>query len=311
MALAALLVAGLAVASVRAAFTSSKTSPQTLASVADFLPPTISAAQVAGPDGTAGVVQAGKTYRVCAQVADQGNPPSGVASVRADVGSIAGVATTVTLTAQACTIGSVSYNYGSGTLTAGSGLVAGASVPYSVTAADALGQSATQSYSVSVAAAPSSCRGTSITATNGGAAVQQIDSGDVILYGFSTAIDQKSIIASWTGNGSPGPVRIHVANNGSNDTITVTYNGSLLSLGSIATHANFVNNGTAVFGGTLTMAGNNVRLAVDYLTSEGSGAPVRGSASAMTWTPGAGLRDTHGNACSTAPVTQPSATANF
>ncbi len=294
-----------------AAFTSSKTTQQTLASAPDFLSPTISAAQVAGPDGAAGVVQAGASYRVCAQVADRGNPPSGIASVRADVGSIAGVATTATLTAQACMIGSGSYNYGSGTLTAGSGLAAGTSVPYSVTAADALGQSATQSSSVNVAAPPSSCRGTSITATNGGAAVQQVDSGDVILFGFSTAIDQKSIIPDWTGNGSPGPVRIKVADSGSADTMTVEYNGSQIPLGSIAAKTNFVNGGTAVFGGTLTMAGNNVRLAVDYLTSEGPGTPVKGAASAMTWTPGAGLKDTSGHPCSTASVTQPSTTANF
>jgi hypothetical protein len=309
--LVTLLAACLVVPSVRAAFTSSKTTQQTLASVADFLPPTISVAQVSGPGGEAGVVQAGASYRVCAQVGDQGNPPSGIATVRSDVGSIAGVATTATLTAQACTIGSGSYNYGSGTLTAGSRLAAGASVPYSVTAADALGQSATQSYSVNVATPPSSCHGTAITATNGGAAVQQVDSGDAILFGFSAAIDQTSIISDWTGNGSPGPVRIKVADNGSADSITVEYNGSLLPLGTIATKTNFVNSGTAVFGGTLIMSGNNVRLTVDYLTSEGPGIPVKGSASAMTWTPGAGLRDTSGGPCSTAPVTQPSSTANF
>src|SRR5262249_47002363 len=100
--LAALLAACVVAASVQAAFTANKTTPQTIVAVTDFLPPTVAASQVSGPGG-AGTVQPGKSYTVCAQVSDQGNPPSGVATVRADVGQIAGVASTVTLAQRTCT----------------------------------------------------------------------------------------------------------------------------------------------------------------------------------------------------------------
>lgn len=311
MAFAVLAVAAAAAATIRAAFTTSQTSPQTLQSVADFLPPAVSALQILGPNGAAGIVQTGATYRVCAQVADQGSPPSGVKSVTADVSQIAGSQSTATLSASTCTIGSATFNYASTAQTPSTQLVNGTTVMYAVTATDQLGQSAARNASALVQAPqPQGCHATAITATNGGAAVQQIDSGDVILFSFSAEIDQQSIVPGWTGEGSPGPVAITVKDVGSADTITVVNQGTTTPLGTIATKTNFVSGGDVTFSGTLTSPGSDIRLTVDY-QSGGPGHTVQGAATAMTWTPGAGIKDKSGKPCSTTAVTQPSATANF
>jgi len=300
-----LAAAGVVVLSVEAAFTATRSTPQTLQSVADFLPPTLTA-QVLGPNAAAGVVQPGAGYKVCAQVTDQGNPPSGVKSVTADLSSIAGTSSIVTLTSGLCTIGGTTYNYVADNRVAAATLQPGASVPYTVIAADNLSQSASQAFNVTVQAAPASCRAVGLTATNGGAYAQQIDGGDKMRFSFSTAVDQASIVPGWVGGGSPGPLVVKVTNAASNDVITPTYNGATTGLGTIATHTNFVNADTN-YGGTLTMSGNDVVLAIDYLQF---GSPVTGTASAMTWSPGA-VRDTAGAACSTAPFTQPAPVANF
>jgi hypothetical protein len=307
---AALLVAGFAAAGLRAAFTATKTTPQTLQAVADFLPPVVSAAQVAGPGGAAGVVQPGAEYRVCAQVADQGNPPSGVKSVTADVSALAGRTASAPLSAGSCTIGSAAFNYGSTSLTAGASLAPG-TASYTVAATDNLAQSASQSFTVTVQAPPSSgCHGTAITATNGGAAKKQIDSGDVVLFSFTAPIDKQSIIPGWTGNGAAPPVTMRIADDGDSDLITVEYHGTVTPLGTIDTDSDFVNGGTVTFSGTLTTTGDDVRMSVDYQTG-GPGHTVMGSPSHMTWTPGSGLRDTSGGPCATTPVTQPKNTQNF
>jgi hypothetical protein len=311
VALAALVIAAVAAVTIRAAFTASTTSPQALQSAADFLPPVVSTLQILGPTGAADIVQPGAAYRVCAQVADQGNPPSGVKSVTADVSQIAGSQSTAILSAGTCTIGSASFNYASSTQTASTQLVNGATVTYTATATDQLGQSAARNANALVQAQqPQGCHATAITATNGGAAVQQIDSGDVILFSFSTEVDQQSIVPGWNGDGSPGPVAITVKDAGSADTITVVNQGTTTPLGTIATKTNFVDGGDATFSGTLSSPGNDIRLTVDY-QSGGPGHAVKGASTAMTWTPGAGIKDKSGKPCSTTAVTQPSATANF
>ena len=279
--------------------------------MADFLPPVASGANVLGPNSTAGIVEPGAAFEICAQVSDQGNPPAGLKTVTADATAISGNAA-VPLSLASCHIGSGTYNYSSATQTAKAGLTVGATLSYTLHMTDALSQAAAQSYTVLVQAAapPAGCRASSITATNGGAAVQQMDSGDVILFGFTEPIDKQSIIPGWTGNGAAPPVTIKVADHSSADLITVVYNGTATPLGTIATNANFVTGGEVDFGGTLTTTGNDVRLSVDY-KSGGSGSTVKAPASAMTWTPGSGLRDTSGNPCSSVPATQPAAVANF
>lgn len=154
----ALVVAGvsagllLVAAAAHAAFTASSRVPQTLQSVADFLPPTASRADIADLAGNLDKVTAGAQYYVYAQVADQGNPPSGVQIVTADLSAISGSgATAVSLVVGSWTVGGQTYNYRSAVQTASTGI--SGSKAFSLAMTDALNQSATQTgFSVTVSA---------------------------------------------------------------------------------------------------------------------------------------------------------------
>lgn len=63
---AVLIAACAATASLHAAFTSSKSTQQTIKAVPDFLPPAVSSAQIDGPGDLVGAVRPGLSYRVCA-----------------------------------------------------------------------------------------------------------------------------------------------------------------------------------------------------------------------------------------------------
>jgi hypothetical protein len=296
------LAAGI-VAVAHAYFTTSRTSPQTIQAVPDFLPPTIGSAAVYA-NGAPGVI-ASTGYQVYAQVSDQGNPPSGLKRVTADVSSLGG-STALTLTAGSYPPGQTLYNFGSATQTASGSLVPGSSKAYSVTATDNLDQAATQSFSVTVGGG-SACKATGISAPNGGARVGAPDAGDRITYSFSTKVDQESIVPGWTGNGSPGPMTVKLSDGGSSDTITVWNGSTQTPLGTIQTGGNYTT-GTVTFSGTLIASGNDIVLSID--TSPSGVATVSGP-TAMTWSPGSGITYDNGRPCSTAAVTQSSPVVNF
>ena len=178
----------LAAAAAHGAFTSTRTNPQTLTSVPDFLPPVAARAQAVGD--VPGIVNPGRQYRVYAQVADQGNPPAGVQTVKADVTSLGGPAA-LSLAAGSFTAGGISYNYGSSAQTAPAGVTTGPTRPYSLTMTDALAQSSTQSFTVSV---QPGCVPVAIDAVNGsGGRVRAVDRRDVIRYTYSAALKSTSL----------------------------------------------------------------------------------------------------------------------
>ena len=63
---------------------------------------------------------------------------------------------------------------------------------------DALGQSATQSFTGKIGTV---CAASSFTTTNGRNESKKVDRDDVIAYGFTTPIDTRSIIPYWTSGG--------------------------------------------------------------------------------------------------------------
>src|SRR5437764_4406315 len=142
-----------------AAFVASKSNPlNTISSAADWTAPTIGSSTVAttssaAPIGGGGAVKQGGTYRVYANVADSGNPASGVSTVTANASSISGAgAASVSLTActSNCTVGGVTYGYASAEKSVTNPLTAG-SYNYTVAATDVAGNSSgTSSFSVSV-----------------------------------------------------------------------------------------------------------------------------------------------------------------
>ena len=301
VAVAALAVSLVVVAAAHAYFTARKTSPQTIQAVSDFLPPTISATSVYAL-GAPGVVPA-MPYQVYAQVADQGNPPSGTKTVVADVSSLGGP-TSLSLTAGSYP---APFNYGSAPQTASPFLVPGTTKPFGVTATDNLGQAATRSSTVTVGAG-NACKATGITAPNGGAKGRTVDSGDRITFSFSTQVDQSSIVPGWSGGGSPGPMTVKLADNGSSDTITVWNGSTQTPLGTIQTGGNYTSSGTLAYSGTLIASGNDIILTIDTYIAN---AATASGPTTMTWTPGSGITYDDGQPCSTAPTTQPSPADNF
>src|SRR5581483_7312297 len=147
-----------------AAFTATTTATNHIAAANDWLPPSVRATVVAKQTGyRAGAIKQGGTYYVYANVADSGNPPSGVSTVKADVSAITTGATAVSLTAGSYSINGVSYGYRSAALTA-NGTLSGTK-NYTITSTDVLTHAQTQSgYSVAVDNTPPTA--TDIQTTN-------------------------------------------------------------------------------------------------------------------------------------------------
>jgi hypothetical protein len=118
-------------------------------SAPDFTAPDIVAVAI-GEGGATGSVVAGASYHVYANVlADGGNPPSGTASVTADVGEVTAESTTVPLAAGSYSAGGESYNYRSDALTADSPLAEG-DKGFTVTAVDNASNDETEPGTVTV-----------------------------------------------------------------------------------------------------------------------------------------------------------------
>src|SRR2546423_15041964 len=103
-----------------AAFVASKSNPlNTISSAADWTAPTIGNSTIAttssgAPIGGGGAVKQGGTYRVYANVADSGNPASGVSGRTANARSLSGggaASGPVTACPSNCTGGGVTYGY--------------------------------------------------------------------------------------------------------------------------------------------------------------------------------------------------------
>jgi hypothetical protein len=114
----------------------------------DSTPPTVSGVAIANTTTNAvGLLKKSGTYAVYANATDV----TGIASVKANVGSITSGQTALSLSACAssCTVGGVTYAYKSASKTAGSSLAAG-SVAYTVTATDGLSNATTANGAVTV-----------------------------------------------------------------------------------------------------------------------------------------------------------------
>ena len=312
---AAAVAAGacLVAAAAYGAFTSTRTNPQTLTSVPDFLPPVAARAQVVGD--VPGIVYPGRQYRVYAQVADQGNPPAGVQTVKADVTSLGGSAA-LSLAAGSFTAGGISYNYGSSAQTAPAGVTTGPTRPYGLTMTDALSQSSTQSFTVSV---QPGCVPVAIDAANGtGGRVRAVDRRDVIRYTYSAPLKSTSL-SDWGLTSLVGIylVRIDIDRRspGAGDVITVRplLGGTPMPLGEIDTKANYAGTIDRAFNGTIALRTGDTVVEVVVDTPIPSNAPTlpQVGLTRMTWTPVAGVFDSFGAPCATTAVTQPTAKSNF
>lgn len=190
------LVAGMPAA--WASFTSTSSAANTMGTAADWVAPSVSSTVIAKQTGyLAGAIKQGGTYYVYANVADSGNPASGISTVKTDESAVTAGQTNVTLTAGSYSVNGVSYNYRTALQTASSPLSGVKS--YTITSTDNLAYSRLQSgYTVTVDnTAPTA---TNISTGNVGGGNQGLaETGDTITFTFSEQIDPQSILAGWTG----------------------------------------------------------------------------------------------------------------
>ena len=289
-----------------ALLTDSENNPSTFNSATkfDIVAPTITASVISKtvPYWPGYIHQAG-TYFVYANVTDAGNPPSGVATVTANVTTITTGQTAVALVAGSYSVGGVSYGYRSASLTANTVLAAG-SYTYSVTATDVSANSATQS-GLTVTVDNTRPTGSNVQTTNAGVAGRP-ELGDTITLTFSEVIDPESILAGWTGASTSVVVRI--ANNAGGDRVTIrdAANATQLPLGTVnlvgtayvTANRDFGATGTA---STMVAVGNTIVITLG--TASGAvGTEV--ATNNMTLTPTTTLTDRAGNTCQTTAATE-------
>jgi hypothetical protein len=181
-----------------AAFTSTTSAANTVATAADWTAPSVSSTVIAKQTGyLAGSIKQGGTYYVYANVADSGNPPSGISTVTTDESAITSGQTSVGLTSGSYNVNGVTYNYRTALQTAGNPLSGTKS--YTLTSTDARAYSRLQTgYTVTIDnAAPTATNVSTGNASGGNHGYAEI--GDTITFTFSEQIDPQSILAGWTG----------------------------------------------------------------------------------------------------------------
>jgi hypothetical protein len=289
---AGLLAAGLSVAS----FTDTSQNPQAISAVADFLAPAGTSAVAKSQGGVAGYVRAGGAYYVYANLADSGNPASGVASVKANVSAITSGQDAAVLTAGSYDVDGVSYGYRSAQLTANGGLSAG-SKDYSLALTDAAGNSRAQSFSATVDNGPFAGSDFATSNASGGTA-GKAEKGDTVSFVFDKAPDPGSIVSGWNGSGARS-VTVSIADNSSNDVLSV--GGA--AIGSVALQGDYTAAGrtTTFTGSSMSVSGSTVTVVLG--ADAAASAATESSKNKPAWTPTSSSYDLAGNPCATAAVT--------
>ena len=269
---------------------------------ADLTPPTVASAAVGLAEGaSSGWIRSSGSYRVFASASDAGTGASGLASVRADVSAIVGVATTLTLASGGpWWVGGESFGWRSAAFTATTGLADGTERTFTVTATDVAGNVGSRGGKVIVdGAAPS----TLDVQTTSGATAGKAEAGDRVVFTFSEAIDPPSLLAGWTGQAAASVV-VRITDGGSgNDVLTVwdATNTVQVAVGSVnLDRADYVT-GTVLFGSSggpssMTVSGATVTvtLGVPNVPTRITGGTGAGS---MLWTPTITATDRAGNPC--------------
>ncbi|HEY4767616.1 MAG TPA: Ig-like domain-containing protein [Candidatus Limnocylindria bacterium] len=270
----------------------------------DSVPPTVSTSVVSKTvPYHPGYIRQGGTYYVYANVTDGGASPSGVATVTADVSTITTGQTAVALVAGAYSIGGVSYNYRSASVTANASLTEG-TYAYTITATDVAGNSATTSgFSVIVDNTRPS--GTDVQTSNAGVTGRP-EIGDTITLTFSEVIDPESVLSGWTGSSTN--VVLRIGNNAGGDRVTIrdSANTAQLPLGTVNLVGTGYVSGNRDFGATgtpSTMVAVGNTIVITLGTASGA-VGTQAAANNMTWVPTVTLTDRAGNTCQTTTATE-------
>ena len=263
----------------------------------DKTPPVISATVMAATTDTniGGAVRQGGTYYVYANVTDA---TSTVSTVTANASNITTGQTAVAMVAGSYTVGGVSYNYRTASLTANASLTAGVKT-YTVTATDSLTNSATtpnQNVTVdNTKPAP-----TNITlnnsATSGTAAA-----GDYVVITYSEGLDPDTLCTTWTGPGD----QTTTASVSISTSDALTVGSPCANLGSIALGGNY-NTGAS----TRTFPSSTIAWdeSAHTITITLGGSPSGGtagtgvSAAVPVYTPTTSISDPAGNTMNSSPA---------
>lgn len=273
-------------------FTASTQNTLSVGAATDWTAPTVSASAIVRTGGgIAGYVKASGTYYVYANATDSGNPASGVATVKANVGSITSGQSSVTLTAGSYTAAGVSYKYRSAQLTASN--VSG-SKNYTVTATDSAGNSGSESFSSTAFKGAFEADGFDLDNGPSGTSGKP-EKGDDVVLEFNREVDPASIVSGWNGSGTKS-VTVTISNNSSDDQLSV----SGATTGTIALKGDFVASTVNFTGSTLSLEGATVTIVLG--TASGSVKTVTGNVKPV-WSPSTSIRDVVGDACSSATVT--------
>jgi hypothetical protein len=298
------LAVGLAGGATYASFSAATFNGNSITADPDWTAPAASGSVIAGAGNpTPGYIHQGGDYYVYAAISDSGNPPSGVASVTADVSRVTSGETAAPLTAGSWTVGGVVYNYRSALLTADASLTPGGK-PYSLAMTDARSNSATQGPFV-VTVDNSAPAGTDIQTANQAFMVGYAETNDTITFNFTETMDPQTILAGWDGTSTAVTVRL-LDNLGGRDTIQVydAANTTLLNLGDVNLGGNqYVKKGDAVFSGS-TMVQSGSSIVITLGVPSGGDLQTVGTATTMVWTPSAAATDPAGNPCSIAAITE-------
>lgn len=304
---AALLLVGVSAGAAIAQFMeSAPVDGNTFATKADWAAPVVSSSVIAKTVGYAsGYIKQGGTYYVYANVSDTGNPASGIASVRANVSTITTGQTTLTLTAGPYSVGGVSYNYRSASVTANSSLTAG-TYNYSIATSDAAGNSGTTTgLSVVVDnTAPSALDVQTTNKTGGVNGAAEI--GDIITFTYSEPMEPNSIFSGWTGASANVVVRLNTSISADNFTIYNSTNSSQLPLGQTSMGRTDYTSSNRTFGAggtpsTMVMSGSTIMITLG--TASGSVTTAAGTGN-MSWSPSSTSTDRAANACSSTARTE-------
>jgi hypothetical protein len=284
-----------------------------LAAAPDFRSPSANRSVILkSQGGTPGYIKKGGAYNVLANVADTGNPASGVSTVTGDVSTVTSGQTAVNLPAGSFSSAGLSYNRGSASLTAGASLTEG-SKGYSLTSADVAGNVGTQNtFSVIVDNTAPTAADIQTANTSGGT-VGRPQTGDTITFTFSEPMEPASVLAGWSGAATNVVVRI--ADGGG----LLGLGGDALTIGNAANSAQLplgdVDLGRGDYRVTLLGLGGPINFTSSPMVMSGSaititlGSPddttdTAGGNGTMTWGPASNPYDRAANAMSTTARTE-------
>ncbi len=266
----------------------------------DFRGPTISDTAIGKSAGFAtGFIRTGATYYVYATVNDVGTPPSGVASVTANVNLVTLGQTSVPMTAGSYPVGGKTYNYRSAVLTAAT--LPNGALSFSITATDAAGNVSTNAGG-SVTIDSTAPAASNISASGGVAGRPEI--GDVLTLTTTEALDTFRILSTWDGTATT--VRVNFLNNAGGDRVEIrdSTGATILPFGTInLTRTDFVTATVTFSAATMTQANNVITITLGGTITGTPG--TAGGNGQMVWTPSATATDRAGNAMPTTAFNEP------